>query len=146
MHEFQGSAPSARQVKNEFNCVSCGHVIRGLELDQLCPECGTPVMRSVNSAAGGQPTSGWAVASLVMGILAIVSCAGYGMPALLFGPLAIWFGSKAKAAIRDGRASEASRSLATAGLTCGIIGLSLAIPVVVLIMIFLIGGGIFAGF
>jgi len=112
-----GPAP----VKVEFRCVACGYNIRGMSVDALCPECGTPIFQSLK----GLPTSGFAIASLVLGIVAILGCGGYGIPALVCGPLAIYFARRARRQIVAGIASPHSAGLARAGFTCGLIGLTL---------------------
>lgn len=109
----QGSfdRPSPRPVFNEFRCVSCGYVLRGVAIDQPCPECGTPVAHSI----GSRPSSGHAVASLVLGVLAFFTCG------LVLGPLAIYFGAKARKQIDTGLTDPGSKGIATAGYICGII-------------------------
>lgn len=112
-----------RQVRNEFRCASCGYVIRGVAVDALCPECGTPVLHSVG---GAKPTSGSAIAALVLGIVSILGCTAYGVPSLVCGPLAIYFAVRARKQIAAGTVGPNSAGLATAGLVCGIIGSTLA--------------------
>ena len=106
-------------------CVQCGYNLTGVAIGSTCPECG----RTVAPSFHGQmlPTSGKAVASMVLGICSIVGCMFYGVPALVCGPLAIIFAKQANGQVRRGEAGESSRGMALAGLICGIIGLCLAL-------------------
>lgn len=104
-------------------CVSCGYDLTGITLGSRCPECGSVVR------FGGPdlPGSGKAVTSLVLGILSIVGCMIYGLPAIIMGGLAIIFAQIARTDMRSNKVSPNSRGLATAGLVCGIIGTSLGV-------------------
>jgi len=73
------------------------------------------------------PTSGYAVASLVLGIASLALCLFYGLPALICGPLALVFSSKAGKDIGAGVVNPSSAGLAKAGKICGLIGLFLGI-------------------
>mgnify|MGYP006433250083 CR=1 FL=1 len=110
-------------VRNEFTCVSCGYSLRGVAIDELCPECGTPVAYSLNR---NQPTAGSAVAGMVLGIVSIIGCFIYGIPSMICGPLAIYFSIQGRKQYEAGDASPGSRSMAQAGLIMGIIGTCLA--------------------
>ncbi len=81
------------------------------------------------------PTSGMAIASLVLGIVSIPTCVLYGVPALICGPLAIIFSGSARKAVNEGRAGGSSLGLATAGKICGIIGLCLGAVFLILVII-----------
>lgn len=113
-------------------CVRCGYDLVGLTVGSYCPECGHQV--GLGGGVDAQ-TSGFAIASLVMGILSLISCSFYGVPALLFGPLAIWFAAKAKAQVRRGESSASSLGLASAGKVTGIIGLCLGGTFVIILFI-----------
>jgi hypothetical protein len=80
-------------------------------------------------------TSGYAVASLVLGIASLVTCFCYGVPALICGPLALVFSNIAMKDIRTGAASASSAGLAKAGKICGLIGLLLGIGLVIFIVV-----------
>jgi hypothetical protein len=73
------------------------------------------------------PTSGFAVAALVLGIASIVTCLCYGVPSLICGILALVFHSNAMRDIYSGSVAPESASMARAGRICGIIGLVLAV-------------------
>lgn len=118
-------------------CSSCRYSLRGLPIDANCPECGTPVLYSVS---GDSRSNGFAVASLVLGICAIVlGCGTYGLIGLVCGPLAIVYHAKAKAKVVAGDAPPSSMGLARAGMICGWIGLALAVPFVLLLGLMIVG-------
>lgn len=127
-------APAAT-TRYAVRCNRCGYDLVGLTVGSYCPECGHQVGLGGNMDA---PTSGYAITSLVMGILSIVSCSFYGIPALVFGPLAIWFAAKARAQVMQGAASTSSLGLATAGKVTGIIGLCIAGAIVILFFVLMV--------
>jgi len=118
-------------------CIQCGYNLSGVAIGASCPECGRTVAPSFHSQT--LPTSGKAIASLVLGISSIVSCMFYGVPTLVCGPLAIIFARQAKGQVERGEASDASAGMATAGLICGIVGLGLVFLMVcaVILMVML---------
>ena len=73
-----------------------------------------------------QPTSGKAIASMVLGICSILGCMAYGLPGFVCGILAIVFHNQAKAQVAEGECAPSSMSMAKAGLVCGIVGLTLS--------------------
>ena len=105
-----------------FNCVRCGYNIIGASVGSPCPECGHVI--GTRFTQGG--SNGHAVASLVLGILALPACFAYGVPALILGTLAIIFARMAKRNVLRGEADPSSLGLAKAGQICGIVALSLA--------------------
>jgi NADH:ubiquinone oxidoreductase subunit 2 (subunit N) len=72
-------------------------------------------------------TSGLAVASLVLGILSLVTCALTGIPGLITGFMA-------KQRIRESNGTEQGDGLATGGIVTSVVGLVLAVGFVVLIL------------
>lgn len=113
-------------------CAYCGYDLSGTRIGEKCPECGNlvnfqqpPIYRS----------NGNAVASLVLGIVSIVGCMGYGIVSIICGPLAIYYGGKARKAIQAGNVDPNSQGMATAGRVCGIIGTILG-SIGVLILLF----------
>ena len=63
------------------------------------------------------------MAALVLGILAIPGCFGYGLPGIVFGILALIFARLGHRDVAEGRAADSSLSLVKAGRICGTIGL-----------------------
>jgi len=84
-----------------------------------------PVPPPVTGPAPAAPTSGLAVASLVLGILSIVFCAGFLIMPLVCGILAVAFGGRAQEEHAIGQVSPSSLGLARAGRICGAIGITL---------------------
>lgn len=81
------------------------------------------------------PTSGYAVASLVLGIASLALCIFYGLPSLVCGPLALVFSNMAGKDIRAGKVNPSSAGLAKAGKICGLIGLLLGILIVLTLVL-----------
>ncbi|MEI8122805.1 MAG: DUF4190 domain-containing protein [bacterium] len=75
-------------------------------------------------------TSGYAIASLVLGILSIVP--GVYLGGLVMGILAIVFSRMAMTRIKAQPGSINGQGLATAGLVTGIVGLSLSVMVILI--------------
>jgi hypothetical protein len=132
-----------------MDCMECGRTLS--PSDQFCQACGTPAGQTATPAAGQQAgpvagphkgappppsppppgsqapvlprarVSGWAVASLVMGIL--------GWTCLFFvgGVLAIIFGAVAKHEIKKSSGTIGGNGLATAGLVLGIIVVAIVV-------------------
>jgi hypothetical protein len=71
------------------------------------------------------PTSGKAIASLVLGIVSIPACIFYGLPAIICGILAVVFYKSAMEQINTGQSNPGSAGLAKAGMICGFVGLGL---------------------
>ena len=125
-----------------MQCSACGKEI--MEGDSFCPECGVRVKggaadeKATAEATAFVPppvtatrkpgTSGWAVASLVLGIGAFV------FVPIICAILAIIFAVMAKSLIRKSEGGLGGSGLATAGLVLGILGLLL--PILLLIVAF----------
>jgi hypothetical protein len=112
-----------RSAGSGILCQSCGYDLIGVAIGDRCPECGTPVMQWATTAT---QTSGKAIASMVLGILAIVTCVGYGILGVPCGIIAIVLAKKARLAVQAGTAPASSLGMATAGRVCGWIGLILS--------------------
>ena len=141
MQEYPTSnnAPSNTKAPDGVYCLSCGYDLVGVAIGQRCPECGSEISQF---GARSQQTSGKAITSMVLGILSIVTCLGYGILGIPCGIIAIVFSKKARLAVQDGTAPASSLGMATAGRVCGWIGLILSslyffiIVVVILIAVF----------
>ena len=119
-------------------CANCGYSLKGLNIDAMCPECGTAVVRSVGADGRG---NGYAVASLVLGICGIVlGCSTYGLVGIVCGPLALIFHAKAVEKVRNGLAPASTLGLAKAGRICGWIAIGMALLVFVMIALFILLG------
>jgi len=116
--------PPRAQVRHEFRCVSCNYSIRGRAVEDLCPECGTPVLHSVGKTP---PPAGIATASFVLGLLSIAGVMTMGLLSLLCAPPAIIFACMTFGRVKRQEAPESSRGLAIAGLVTGIIGALIAL-------------------
>ncbi len=95
--------------RSEISCVNCSYDLRGLTAGHRCPECGLSVAQSFQ---GGSGISGFAIASLVLGIVSFLLVWG----GIITAPLALHFARRAKQDMIAGRASPGSRGLATAGV------------------------------
>ncbi len=118
MNEEQG----APRAGDGYKCLACGYNISGLALGERCPECGSEVRQFATS---GEQTSGKAIASMVLGIVSIVTCMGYGIIGMPCAIIAIVLAKKARLAIQAGTAPPSSQGMATAGRVCGWIGVVL---------------------
>ena len=122
---------------NARHCRNCGFPF-GSAGGNFCSSCGCPIGAIPYNA----PMSGYAVASLIMGIMSVLSCLFYGLPTLVFGPLAIMFAGKAKAQVEARQSSPSSLALATAGRVMGIVGLAIfAAFVLAIVAAFVFGVG-----
>lgn len=88
-----------------------------------------------------QKTSGFAVASLVLGICSVILCWCYGVPSLICGILALVFHSNAMRDIHTGSVSPNSLGMASAGRTTGLIGLVLSVGLWVIVLVWFIAKG-----
>jgi hypothetical protein len=114
-------------------CSRCGYDLTGSKIGNVCPECGAPIAPSF--AAAGQRTSGFAITSLVLGIVSIPVCFCYGIPSIVCGGLGITFWYLTKQQLERNEVGGASQSMALAGLICGIIGASLGVLYIVFIIV-----------
>lgn len=105
---------------NDPRCTFCGYILTGLQVNEKCPECGKPIWDSNIQP----PTSGLSIASMVLGIVSLVSCLMYGIPALILGPLAIIFGEIANRQFKRGERAGNTKGFALTGRICGWAGLA----------------------
>lgn len=104
-------------------CPVCGYEISGIAVDGVCPECGNTVWQMVHQP----PTSGYAIASLVLGCVTILTCAMLGPLALLTGGPAVICGEIAARQITRGERGGASKGLALAGRILGWFGVVMGV-------------------
>lgn len=124
-------------------CLSCGYNLVGVRIGDHCPECGT----EVNQFGPRQQTQGRAIASMVLGIVSLVTCFAYGVVGMPCAILAIVYAKKARLAVQAGTAPVSSLGMATAGRVCGWIGvvlngigLALLLIYIAIFLIAVIGG------
>ncbi len=132
--QVQAAVPIATHV----TCPNCGYNLTGVPIGGRCPECSLMIGRGTIQNPN-LPSSGEAVASMVLGIVSIVTCFGYGVLSVVCGPLAIYFARRARKRIKAEQFSASSSGLATAGYVTGIIGTVLGlIGVLFLVLIFVL--------
>jgi hypothetical protein len=102
-------------------CMNCGYELRGLTVESSCPECNHPVW---DSASHIPTTSGFAITSLVLGIVSLVGCACYGLPSIPTGIVGVVFGELASRQVKRGTRGGPSKGIALAGRICSWIGLT----------------------
>ncbi|MDX2116329.1 MAG: hypothetical protein SFZ24_12020 [Planctomycetota bacterium] len=111
----------------EFRCVRCGYGLRGIAVDLNCPECGTPILVSVQTPS--RPTPGLAIASLILGIFGVLGCTAYGVPALVFGAAAVVCARLAR------RGGAPASGVGSAGEVLGWLGVVLGLVGVIVIVL-----------
>lgn len=131
---------SARPLPTEMRvtCTQCGYNLTGVTIGSSCPECGLLVGQGTLAASQYLPMSGKAIASLVMGILSIVTCSAYGILSVPCGIIAIYLSWGVKDQIVRQEVSPSSAGLAKAGKVCGIVGLCLGSTFILVILLFFV--------
>ncbi len=122
---MSGPEPTLRDA--QFFCRFCGYNLTGTLMGGVCPECGRPVADTIRTFADAK-TSGKAIASLVLGIIALTT------GCLPLGPLAIYFAKKSEAQIAAGIVSQSSKGIAKAGFVLGVISTVLLLGYVVILL------------
>ena len=138
--EAAGAQPSTQQ-SGQQRCGQCGLTCSTDDMIQyqgrwICATCkpsfvqriqeGTPIAPPMQGPWGPDlRISGYSVASLVLGLVAIMGCFCYGVPGIICGILAVIFGGMAQRQIAAGGVAASSAGLAKAGKICGWIGLGL---------------------
>ena len=122
----------------EFRCVRCSYVLRGIAVDEMCPECGTPVAMSLRGG-GAQGVSGLAIASMVCGIVSIPGVCLYGL-GFAIGIVAVVLGEIANNRVKRGEASPSSKGYATAGRVCGWISIAAGLALIGVLAYVIIAG------
>lgn len=126
--EAKEVCPECGKYQNAPHCTFCNYELSGLLVTQNCPECGKPIWDSNIQP----PTSGMAIASMVVGIVSLVSCIFYGLPALVLGPIAIIFGEIANRQFKNGTRAGNTKGFALTGRICGWAGFAIGATIVVL--------------
>jgi predicted RNA-binding Zn-ribbon protein involved in translation (DUF1610 family) len=131
-------AATPRNVQSTtIRCTTCGYNLTGVAIGSTCPECGSMVDPSLTAAQ--QPTSGKAIASMVLGICSIpAACMSYGvlgLPCAIIG-LILWHLAKKELGSSTGSAA----GMNTAGLVTSIVGLSFSVLGAGLILFFILMG------
>lgn len=139
----QGSMPPP-VVATHIACPNCGYNLTGVAIGSACPECGLVIGRGM-FAADNLPTSGKAIASLVLGIVSIVMCSAYGVLSVPCGIIAIVMANGVKQQIVRQEVAPSSAGLAKAGWVCGVIGLVLG-GLMMLFLLLMLGFGFAGGF
>ncbi len=130
--------PAGPPQEVAIGCPNCGYNLTGVRLGSSCPECNLVIGRGA-LGGGVRPTSGYAVASLVLGICSVtIGCGTYGLLSAICGPLALFFSAKATKQIRAGGVSTSSRGLKIAGFVTGLIGTIVGVVALGLIAIFVL--------
>ena len=108
-----------------FCCIKCGYDVSGSAVGGLCPECGKSVGESLRAVQFAEKSCSKSTASMIIGILSLVTCAAYGP--LVLGPIAIVLYYLAKKEMAVGGYSKSSHTMARAGLIIGIVSIILFI-------------------
>ncbi|MFK7787969.1 MAG: DUF4190 domain-containing protein [Phycisphaeraceae bacterium] len=101
-------------------CQGCGYNLTGVAIGGTCPECGTTVDSSLYASAAA-PANGFAITSMVIGIVSLASSCC--CPAGFLGIVGLIFGIVAMNQINNGSYASSSRGMALAGLICSGIAL-----------------------
>jgi len=129
-----GENSSASSV---IHCRGCGYSLHGLTIGGACPECGLAIDDTFRGTGGG-PTSGYAIAALVFGILSILGTCAYVVPGLLFAIIALVMVHLCERELAAGQLSANSIGLMKAGRVCAIISFALVVAMFVLSFIMLL--------
>ena len=114
---------------SRLRCVSCGYDLTGAIVGSACPECGRAVEESIFLAQQPGRTSGYAIASMVIGIISLGCFVG--------GPVALLMWELARREMKAGKFSSGSRGMAIAGLVLG--SITTAILVIYITVMFIEG-------
>jgi len=124
-------ATHAPIAATEVRCNGCGYNLTGITIGGSCPECGMSVGESI--MMGSNPiTSGLAVASMVIGIIAVMTgCFPFLGGILPLGGLTLSIISLNQ--LKSGAYSSASRGMAIAGVITNAVGLAIQGMILLLI-------------
>lgn len=137
-----GSGSAASGGGRTIPCMGCGYDISSLPVGGFCPECGRQIIPPGHEFRATGSNNGMAIAALVLGILSLVT-GGCGLP---FAIAAVICGNVALARVRRLEAPASGRSLAKAGLICGLIAIGLWLLAAVIFGVIALVGAINGGF
>ena len=116
-------------------CIVCGYEIVGFKVGDSCPECGSVVLQF---SPGGALRSRKAKASLVLGVVSILSLPLYGIVGIVCGVLAMYFAKKARGSVQSGLAPVSSLGMATSGKICGCVGVVINSVLILFLLVILV--------
>jgi predicted RNA-binding Zn-ribbon protein involved in translation (DUF1610 family) len=123
---------SETQSVQKLTCVNCLYDVTGMAEHATCPECGNQI---IFAEASIPQSTRKATIGMVFGILSTVTCIGYGaffgLPSAIAG---IWISGLALYDISNDKAPWHSRTMAWAGLICGLLGLVLNLLMLVYVV------------
>jgi len=118
-------------------CPTCAYPLAGVRVGERCPECGTQFWSQQPPVL---PTSGLAIASLVLGICSIFGCVLYGILSIPLGGLGLTFGVIGVRQYRNGLRGGGTYGMAIAGIVCSSVGLLLGILGIALVVVAIAAG------
>jgi len=116
------SPPVTQDWSPKPKCQSCGYELTGMRVEDRCPECGALVWSQSNQTP---PTSGFAITSLVFGIVSICGCVLWGPLSLPLGVTGVVFGHLASRQYKQGLRAGGTNGLSIAGRVCSWIGVAM---------------------
>ena len=130
MSDFTRQAPPTEPPRgDEPTCWNCGYVLRGLKVEDACPECGQKIWgpRTRSSEADGLATKVmvWGIVSLCTFFVCIGPLAG-----LLTIPAFVYYG-KFRALHKAGAATVGEAKTAKSGIICARIAAVLSVLVMI---------------
>lgn len=123
------SQPWARAIRTD--CPRCRYDLTGLTIGSNCPECGITIGTVSDQEL---PSSGFATAALVFGILAFPGCVAMAIPTFVCGILSVAFWLVTAQEVKKGHCSASSLATARAGAACGITAMVLVGAFLLLIL------------
>lgn len=121
-------------------CWKCGYALSGLQVDDLCPECGTPVWSqkpAEKSYEGAQKAQLWGLLALVL----FFACLG--PLASILAVVALRYAKEAEAEVRYAASGQRAPSGIRTGRICAWITIGLSIAIVAFYAVGLLLVGVF---
>ena len=123
-------------IPTNVHCQKCGYNLTGVAIGGRCPECGAPVVPLYNALE--RPTSGFALASIILGVVSIPGCMCYGVLGIVCGSLGLVFGILADKQIATGNYADGSKTIALIGKVCGAVGLAMSLLLIAIYAVLII--------